>query len=69
MSEVPEIQQAINRLEPSELAQFREWFTEFDATAWDRQLEQDAASGRLDALANEAVDDLRSGSISHGSKS
>jgi hypothetical protein len=60
MSEVPEIQQAINRLEPSELAQFREWFTEFDATERDR---------RLDALANEAVDDLRSGSISHGSKS
>ena len=34
---------------------------EFDAAAWDTQFEQDASAGRLDALADEARDDLRQG--------
>ena len=33
----------------------------FDATAWDTQFEQDVSAGRLDALADEALDDLRQG--------
>jgi hypothetical protein len=36
-------------------------FTEFDAAVWDRQIEEDAAAGRLDALADKAVEELRSG--------
>jgi hypothetical protein len=32
-----------------------------DAAAWDRQIEEDVAAGRLDALADEALDDLREG--------
>jgi hypothetical protein len=46
-------------LSPEELAEFRAWFLEFDAAAWDRQFEQDAAAGQLDGLAEEALDDLR----------
>jgi hypothetical protein len=41
------------------LAEFRAWFLEFDAAAWDRQFEQDAAEGQFDALAEEALKDLR----------
>lgn len=41
------------------MAKFRAWFLEFDTAAWDRQLVQDAAEGRLDALAEEALGDLR----------
>ena len=40
---------------------FRTWFAEFDASAWDRQMEDDVAAGRLDALADEALNDLRAG--------
>jgi hypothetical protein len=61
MTTIQEIEDAIRRLPAAELAALRAWFAEFDAAAWDRQLEQDAAAGRLDALANEAVEDLREG--------
>ncbi|MBI1954997.1 MAG: hypothetical protein HYS38_01225 [Acidobacteria bacterium] len=61
MSTIAEIEEAVRRLSAQELDAFRTWFAEFDAAAWDRQIEQDIASGRLDALADEAVDDLRQG--------
>ena len=61
MSTATEIERAIERLPPEELAQFRAWFAEFDGAQWDRQFEQDVSAGRLDALADEAVSDLRQG--------
>lgn len=59
MSTVQEIEQAIRGLEPKDLAALREWFAAFDAEAWDRQLEQDAATGRLDKLADDALPEKR----------
>lgn len=59
MSTIQEIERAVIGLSPAERAEFRAWFLEFDAAAWDREIEQDAASGRLDALAEEALEDLR----------
>ena len=61
MAGVKDIASAVSRLSAEELAAFREWFDEFDAAEWDARFEQDAATGRLDALAEEALDDLRSG--------
>ena len=58
MSTIEEIEEAVRGLSAQELAAFRAWFTEFDAAAWDRQIEQDIAAGRLDALAEEALDDM-----------
>jgi hypothetical protein len=48
-----------------ELAEFRRWFVEFDGNAWDRQIEQDASSGKLDQLAAEALADYSVGSARH----
>jgi hypothetical protein len=59
MSTVQEIEAAISQLSPEELAAFRQWFARFDNEPWDRQVEQDAAAGRLDALADEEVRDMR----------
>lgn len=42
---------------------FRAWFAEFDAMAWDKQIEQDAGTGKLDDLAAEALDDYQAGSV------
>jgi len=56
-----DIENAIAGLSPDELSKLRTWFVEFDAEAWDRQLEQDIRAGRLDALAEEALEDLREG--------
>lgn len=61
MGTVKEIEEAIRRLAPADLEAFRAWFAEFDAEAWDRQLEADVAAGRLDRLAEEALADLRQG--------
>jgi len=61
MSTVEEIENAIVKLPPEGFAALRAWFAEFDAAAWDRQLEQDVAEGRLDRLAEEALQDLREG--------
>src|SRR4051794_30031262 len=51
---VEAIQRAISELSRTELAELRAWFATFDAEAWDREWEEDAAAGRLDALADEA---------------
>ena len=62
MESVKSIEIAVESLPPLELAEFRRWFAEFDGNAWDRQIEQDAASGKLDQLAAEALADYRAGS-------
>ena len=61
MTTVTEISGAVRRLPKRELAKFRKWFAKFDAAAWDREFEDDAAAGRLDALAREALRDKRNG--------
>ncbi|MGC8991083.1 MAG: hypothetical protein ACP5MD_13275 [Verrucomicrobiia bacterium] len=61
MSTVQEIKEAVCQLSSEELAAFRAWFAEFDASAWDQQFEQDISAGRLDQLAAEALRDLREG--------
>lgn len=58
---IQEIERAIADLKPRELARFRQWFEEFDAQAWDEQFEHDAKSGKLDNLANKAINDFRAG--------
>ena len=65
MSTVQEIEGAVKNLSRSDLSNFRNWFLEFDADAWDKQFEEDVAAGRLDALADEAIRDLREGRCTH----
>ncbi|MCC6532221.1 MAG: hypothetical protein IT531_06710 [Burkholderiales bacterium] len=55
MGNVENIERQIQQLSVDELAEFRRWFAEFDAELWDRQLVSDARSGKLDALANGAL--------------
>jgi hypothetical protein len=64
MGTVQEIEDAVLNLSGPELAAFRAWFAQFDSAAWDHQIEEDAAGGRLDALADEALSDLREGRCS-----
>ncbi len=55
MSKIENIEKEVRDLSPSELAAFRRWFLEFDAQAWDRQIEEDIREGKLDKLADEAL--------------
>lgn len=55
------LESAVRRLTPSDLQSFRKWFADFDAKAWDRQLEADAKCGRLDDIADRALADHKRG--------
>jgi hypothetical protein len=50
MSSVKEIESAISKLPRNDLTELESWFAEFTADAWDRQIEDDARSGRLDVF-------------------
>lgn len=54
---VQDIKNAVAQLPAEELSAFRAWFEEFDAVRLDEKIERDAASGRLDGLADEALAD------------
>ncbi len=55
MTKIEELEKKIEELSSGELSLFREWFANFDAEVWDRQIESDAADGELDSLADEAI--------------
>jgi hypothetical protein len=61
MSKVEAVEREVQSLSPSELAAFRKWFHEFDAAAWDRQIEEDVRAGKLDGLADAALQALKGG--------
>jgi hypothetical protein len=55
------LEQAVQKLSAAELAQFRDWFIEFEASAWDAQIEADNAAGKLQGLMAQALADHRDG--------
>jgi hypothetical protein len=61
MSNLQEIEQAVQQLSPDDLEAFRIWFAAFEASVWDRQFEEDVVSGRLDGLAQRALQHLKEG--------
>lgn len=61
MPHLEDLEKAVKNLPEPELKKFRRWFAEYDADAWDAQLEADAASGKLNALADEALADYENG--------
>lgn len=63
MSTVEEIKSAIETLPPNDFAQLRQWFSEKDWDQWDKQIEEDSASGKLDFLAEEAMREKENGEL------
>jgi len=61
MGKLENIERQIKDLSPQEMAELREWFAAFDAEAWDRQFEPDVRAGKLDALAEKALQTHPSG--------
>ena len=59
MGAIEKLELLIKSLSPEELAQFREWFADFDAQVWDRQIAADAAMGKLDRLIEKSMADQR----------
>ncbi|MGQ9628252.1 MAG: hypothetical protein ACUVV0_15285 [Anaerolineae bacterium] len=63
MLKVEEIQSAIESLSEDEYARLRRWFSERDWEKWDRQIEEDSESGKLEFLIKEAFDEKAKGKL------
>jgi hypothetical protein len=61
MTRVEQLEQEIGKLSAQEFAQLRAWMMERDWTGWDRQIEADSASGKLDAMMRQAIEDHAAG--------
>ena len=58
---VEDLELAVSGLPAVEFARFREWFEEFAADQWDRQIEADIIAGRFDAAGKRADEDFETG--------
>jgi len=61
MTKLQALEHEVRKLSSQDLAAFRRWFVEFDAAQWDQQIESDVRLGRLNALAEEALEAHRKG--------
>ena len=61
MGKIERLEQQIRELSAQELAEVRRWFVEYDADAWDRQIEADTNAGKLDHLMEEALAEYKAG--------
>jgi hypothetical protein len=61
MTTLEDIEKAVTELPADQLAKFRAWFEEFEATRFDQRIDRDVKAGRLDRLAEQALADLRAG--------
>jgi hypothetical protein len=57
------IKAQIEALPQVEYAKLVEWLSEREAAEWDRAIEQDAASGALDFLIDEATEEKTAGKL------
>lgn len=58
---IQEIEKAISQLPPKDLAELVSWIHEHHHDVWDRQIEQDLESGRLDSLLSEVEREYAAG--------
>jgi len=64
MTTIQELTEEIKALSREELAAFRKWFQGYDAANWDRLIEEDAATGKFDSLAEKALAEHGAGKTS-----
>lgn len=58
---VKELELAVSKLSAQELTDFANWFEEFMAEQWDRQIETDIVAGRLDQAGKRADEAFEAG--------
>ncbi len=63
MSTVEEIKSAISVLSKEDYTHLREWFSGEDWEQWDKEIERDSSSGKLDFLAEEVVSEKNRGRL------
>ena len=63
MNSLPEIEAAIMQLSEGEMWDLSNWLQEYLNHAWDKQIEADAKSGRLDQLIQRAKVDIEANRV------
>jgi hypothetical protein len=58
---VEELEREVSQLPESDLKRFTEWFEEFRADQWDKQIEADILAGRFDAMAKHVDEQFLAG--------
>ena len=61
MSEVEELEARVRKLPSESLAQFSDWFHQFENDLWDRQIQADFSAGKFDSLIAEARKEFAQG--------
>jgi hypothetical protein len=61
MTKLEQIQSSIEALSAEEIARLRAWLDELDARLFDDKIARDAAAGKLDKLADQALAEHRAG--------
>ena len=61
MTKLEKIEQEIASLDPTDVRKLAEWLAAYQSELWDRKIEEDAKSGRLDWFADQAIADLKAG--------
>ena len=61
MTKLETILEAAKDLSAEEVAKVRAFLDELEADHWDAQIERDAAAGKLDKLAERALENYRAG--------
>ncbi|MFC1869429.1 hypothetical protein ACFL0H_15035 [Thermodesulfobacteriota bacterium] len=59
MATITEVKDTIIHLPEDEYYAFADWFQKFEEERWDKELERDIAEGKLDALAEEALNEFK----------
>jgi hypothetical protein len=60
-----EIKQAILELTEEEYAEMVDWFYSLEEEEWDRQIEEDATSGKLDFFKVQVEESIRNGTLGY----
>ena len=55
MTQIELLKQNIIELDDDSFSQLRDWLIELDQTRWDKQIETDSNTGKLDFLINAAL--------------
>lgn len=61
MARIEELANEVQQLSREELAAFRDWFRKYDSDEWDKEIEEDISAGKLESLANKAIEDHKAG--------
>jgi hypothetical protein len=63
MTKLEKIEQDITSLAPADVRKLADWLNAYREELWDRQIEEDAKSGKLDKFLEQARREIKEGKV------